>query len=185
MISAKARDSKDFVAMMQFVDWLWYSDAGEVFARWGTKGETYTGDPLAGKLTLAPDVTWAGINPSGKKNLQVDYGFFNGVFSYGGSTKLLDTQFTAEELEFQKLMNQRRTLPVPPPYPFTADEREQASLWETNLGDYVGQQTLKFILGKRPFSDWSTYLGELKGQNMTNYIDLVNKAYQRFKNKHG
>jgi putative aldouronate transport system substrate-binding protein len=185
MISSKARDSKNFVAMMQFVDWLWYSDAGEVFARWGIKGKTYTGDPLAGKLTLAPDVTWAGINPTGKKNLQVDYGFYNGVFSYGGSTKLLDTQFTAEELEFQKLMNQRRTLPVPPPYPFTADEREQASLWETNLGDYVGQQTLKFILGKRPFSDWSTYLSELKGQNMTNYIDLVNKAYQRFKNKHG
>ena len=41
MISAKARDSKNFVAMMQFVDWLFYSPAGKVFAKWGIKGTTY------------------------------------------------------------------------------------------------------------------------------------------------
>ena len=38
MISKKARDSKNFVAMMQFIDWLWYSDAGQEFAKWGVEG---------------------------------------------------------------------------------------------------------------------------------------------------
>ena len=114
----------------------------------------------------------------------MDYGFYNGVFAYGGSTKLLDTQFPAEELAFQKVMDARRTLPVPPPHPLTADEREQASLWETTLKDYVNQQSLKFALGQRSFGQWDTYVSELKGKNSGSYIDLVNKAHQRFEKKH-
>lgn len=185
MISSKARDSKNFVAMMQFIDWLWYSDAGQLFARWGIEGETYTGNVDDGTFKLSPEVRWAGVNPNAPKNLQVDYGFYNGVFAYGGSTKLLDTQFNPEELEFQKVMDARKTLPLPPPKPLTADEREQAALWETGLTDYVDQQTLKFALGKRPFSEWDAYVNELKGKNSQQYIDMINGAYERYKKQHG
>jgi putative aldouronate transport system substrate-binding protein len=185
MISKKARESKNFVAMMQFIDWLWYSDAGELFAKWGVEGTTYTGDVNDGTFKLEPDVTWAGLNPKGTKNLQVDYGFSNGVFAYGGTTKLLDSQFPAEELAFQNTMNSRQTLPLPPPHPLSADDREQATLWETNLADYVNQQTLKFILGKRPLSEWDAYVSELKGRNSDQYINLVNTAYQNYKKDHG
>src|SRR4030095_11484108 len=87
MISKKARDSKNFVAMMQFIDWLWYSDKGQEFAKWGVEGVTYTKDS-SGKRTLTPDVNVVGLNPKGTKHLQVDFGFFNGVFAYGGSTEL-------------------------------------------------------------------------------------------------
>jgi putative aldouronate transport system substrate-binding protein len=184
MINSKAKDSPNFVAMMQFIDWLWYSDAGQVFAKWGIEGTTYSGNVQSGTFELESGVTWAGLNPGAKKSLQVDYGFYNGVFAYGGSTKLLDTQFPAEELTFQKEMGARRTLPVPPPHPLTADEREQASLWETTLKDYVNQQSLKFALGQRSFGQWDTYVSELKGKNSGSYIDLVNKAYQRFEKKH-
>jgi len=185
MISSKAKDSPNFVAMMQFIDWLFYSAEGKMFAKWGVKGQTYNGSIDDGSFKLAPDVKWAGINPTATKNLQVDYGYFNGVFSYGGTTKLLNTQFTDEEKKFQDVMTQRKTLPVAPPKPLTSDEREQASLWETSLKDYVGQQTLKFILGTRPLSDWNTYVNELKGKNMTQYIDLINKAYSRYQKEHG
>jgi len=185
MISKKARDSKNFVAMMQFIDWLWYSDAGEMFARWGVEGTTYTGNVNDGSFKLEPGVTWAGINPGGAKSLQADYGFFNGVFAYGGTTKLLDSQFPPEELAFQSVMNARKTLPLPPPHPLSADDREQATLWETNLKDYVNQQTLKFILGQRPLSQWDSYVSELKGRNSDQYISLINTAYQNFKKNHG
>ena len=185
MISKKARDSKNFVAMMQFIDWLWYSDAGEMFAKWGIEGTTYTGNVNDGSFKLASDVTWAGVNPTGTKNLQSDFGFFNGVFAYGGSTKELDSQFPAEELQFQNVMNSRRTLPLPPPHPLSSDDREQATLWETNLKDYVNQQTLKFILGQRSLGEWDQYVSELKGRNSDQYINLINNAYQTFKQKHG
>jgi putative aldouronate transport system substrate-binding protein len=185
MIAKKARESKNFVAMMQFIDWLYYSPAGKLFAKWGLEGRTYTGSVDKGDFKLAPDVDWAGLNPSGTKNLQVDFGFSNGVFAYGGSTKLLDSQFPPEELEFQKAMNARATQPLPPAAPLNAEEREQATLWETALKDYVTQQSLKFILGQRPLSEWDAYVGELRTKNMTRYVDLVNKAYARFKKAHG
>ncbi|NUR58716.1 MAG: extracellular solute-binding protein [Catenulispora sp.] len=185
MISSKAKSGKDFVALMQFVDWLWYSDAGQMFAKWGIEGTTYTGSVDDGSFKLTPDVTWAGINPSGTKNLQVDFGFSNGVFAYGGSTKLLDSQFPPEELEFQKVMGARKTLPLPPAAPLSSDDREQATLWQTALKDYVNQQTLKFILGQRPLSEWNAYVSELKGKNSDQFISLVNKAYQDFKKNHG
>ncbi|ASW54420.1 extracellular solute-binding protein [Plantactinospora sp. KBS50] len=185
MISSKARDSENFVAMMQFIDWLWYSDEGELFAKWGVEGTTYTGDVNAGTFKLASDVDWAGLNPGASKALNADFGFSNGVFAYGGSTNLLNSQFPQEEQEYQKLMNQRQTLPLPPPKPLNADEREQATLWESGLRDHVDQQTLKFILGERPLSDWDAYLSELKGKSMDQYVDTVNKAYERFQKEHG
>lgn len=184
LISTKARESKNFVAMMQFIDWLWYSDAGLEFAKWGVEGVTYTKDS-SGKYALTPDVNVVGLNPKGTKHMQVDYGFYNGVFSYGGSTALRESFYSDEEKEFQKVMNARPTLPVPPPHPLTTEEREQATLWETGLKDYVNQQTLKFALGQRPLSEWDAYVGELKGKNLTPYLELVNKAYDRFKKDHG
>ena len=37
-------------------------------------------------------------------------------------------------------MNARKPLPLPPPHPLTAEEREQATLWETPLKDHVVQR---------------------------------------------
>ncbi|MFI6230326.1 extracellular solute-binding protein [Micromonospora echinospora] len=185
MISKKARESEHFVAMMQFIDWLWYSDAGQEFARWGVEGTTYTKD-AAGKPTLAPDVNVVGLNPKATKHLQKDFGFYNGVFAaYGGSTDLMRSFFSPEEQEFQKVMDARQPKPVAPPYPFTDEEREQASLWETPLKDHVTQNTLKFILGQRPLTEWDAYVSELRAKNADQYIDLVNKAHDRFQKENG
>ncbi|GLY97557.1 extracellular solute-binding protein [Actinoplanes sp. NBRC 103695] len=183
MISKKARESKNFVAMMQFIDWLWYSDAGLMFSKWGIEGDTYTGNVEDGSFKLDPRVKWGGLNPSAPKDLQVDYGFFNGVFAYGGSTKMLNSQFSEEEKAFQAEMNKRTTREVPPPHPLSPEEREQAALWESTLKDHVFQQTLRFALGQRPLSEWDAYVAELRTKNMDQYVDLVNKAYQRFQEK--
>jgi putative aldouronate transport system substrate-binding protein len=156
-----------------------------VFSKWGVEGTTYTGSVDDGTFKLAPDVNWGGLNPAGTKNLQVEYGYSNGVFSYGGTTKLLNSQFPKEEQAFQEVMNKRANQPLPPAHPLSAEEREQATLWETALRDHVFQQTLKFILGTRPLSEWDAYLGELKGKNMDKYMDTVNGAYTRYKKAHG
>ena len=183
IISKKARDSKNFVAMMQFIDWLWYSDAGQEFSKWGVEGVTYKKD--GGKNVLTDDVNVVGLNPKGTKHLQKDFGFYNGVFAYGGKPELVQGFFSAEEQENQKIMNARTPITVAPPYPLTEEEREQVTLWETPLKDYVQQQSLKFILGQRPLSEWDAYLTELKGKNMDQYMEVVQKAYDRYKREHG
>lgn len=182
MISSKAKDSKDFVAILQFVDWLFYSDAGQLFAKWGVEGLTYTQD-ANGDIKIGKDVDYVGLNPTAKKKLNIDYGFSNGNFAYGGSTKLLESTFSEEEKEFQKVMTARKTLPVSPPHPLNADEQEQYGLYDAPLHDYVEQQTLKFIMGDRPMSDYDKFTSELKGKNGDQYLSLLNSAYKRFKEK--
>ncbi|WP_425719488.1 extracellular solute-binding protein [Micromonospora sp. DT233] len=184
MISSKARNSKNFVAMMQLVDWLWYSDAGQEFARWGVEGTTWTRD-ASGKRTLSPEIDMVGINPKASKHLQKDFGFHNGVFTYGGPTELSRSFFSPEEQEFQKVMSARTPIPVAPPAPLTDEEREQASLWETPLRDFVTQNTLRFILGQRPLSEWDAYVAELRAKNSDQHVALVNKAYERYQKENG
>ncbi|HEY8473185.1 MAG TPA: extracellular solute-binding protein [Natronosporangium sp.] len=184
MISSAAREREDFVAMMQFIDWLWYSDEGKMFAKWGVEGVTYTGSIEDGTFKLADNIDWAGLNPDGEELLNADYGFFQGSFVYGGSTALLNSQFPPEEQEFQQAMADRESI-VGPPKPLTPVERERASLWETGLRDHVEQETLKFILGQRPLSEWDDYVRELEGLNMNEYIDMINEAHQRYVEEHG
>src|SRR3712207_7196134 len=77
MLTADAAEDENFVAMMQFIDWLYYSDEGLEFAKWGVEGETFTTE--GGERKLAPDVDWLGLNPTATKNLRTDFGFYNEI----------------------------------------------------------------------------------------------------------
>ncbi|MFE6194774.1 extracellular solute-binding protein [Streptomyces sp. NPDC057838] len=183
MVSSKALDSDGFVAMMQFLDWLWYSDEGQKFCKWGVEGVTYT-EP-GGRPRLKPGISLMGSDPDAAKDLQKDYGFFNGVFTYGGSWELVSSSFGPDEKKFQDAMARRRQLPVDPAHPLRSFEQEQATLWDTPLKDTVIQNTLKFVLGKRPLSEWDDYVAELEAKNMRQLVDLHNKAYERFAKENG
>jgi putative aldouronate transport system substrate-binding protein len=183
MISSKALKSDSFVAMMQFVDWLWYSDEGQKFCKWGVQGVTYT--ESGGRPVLKPGISLMGSDPDAPKDLQKNYGFFNGVFTYGGSWELVSSSFSPDEKKFQDAMAQRRELPIAPAHPLQSVEQEQATLWDTPLRDHVTQNTLKFALGKRPLSEWDDYVTELKAKNMDQLVDVHNKAYDRFRKENG
>jgi putative aldouronate transport system substrate-binding protein len=183
MISSEALKSDSFVAMMQFVDWLWYSDEGQRLARWGVEGVTYTRS--GSRYKLKPGISLMGSDPDAPKDMQKDYGFYNGVFAYGGSWELVSSMFSPDEKKFQAAMAQREQLPIDPAHPLQSFEQEQATLWDTPLKDTVIQNTLKFVLGKRPLSQWDAYLAELKSKNMQQLVDLHNKAYERFKKENG
>ncbi|WP_109001207.1 ABC transporter substrate-binding protein [Streptomyces rishiriensis] len=183
MISTKALKSDTFVAMMQFVDWLWYSDEGQRFAKWGVQGTTYTYS--GSQYKLEPGISLMGSDPDAPKDLQKDYGFFNGVFTYGGSWALVSSSFSPDEKRFQDAMAQRKQLPIDPAHPLQSVEQEQASLWDTPLRDHVTQNMLKFVLGKRPLSEWGDYVTELKAKNMDRLVGLHNKARERFKKENG
>ncbi|MEO6083035.1 MAG: extracellular solute-binding protein [Umezawaea sp.] len=184
MVSAKLAESDKFVATMQFIDWLWYSDEAQEFTKWGVQGTTFDKD-ASGKRTLKPEVAFGGMNAGAPKNLQRDFGFQGGVFSYGGSTELLQSMFTEEEIAFQKTMADKKVLPLAPPYPFNETEREQATVWDAPLKDLATTSALQFILGSRDLSTWDAYVAELDSKGKNQYIDLVNGAYQRYKQKNG
>jgi putative aldouronate transport system substrate-binding protein len=185
MISADALEDENFVAMMQFVDWLYYSDEGLEFSKWGVEGETFTKEGETRQL--AADVDWLGLNPGAPTNLRTDYGFMNGVFmhEHGSSDELVRSLLPEEEIAWQESMADKERIEVAPPAPLDELEREQASLSETSLLDYVRQNTLAFITGQRDLSEWDDYVTELEGQNLTAYMDIVNGAQQRYAETNG
>ncbi|WP_260989816.1 extracellular solute-binding protein [Paenibacillus xylanexedens] len=180
MISGKIKDSDNFKAILQFIDWLYYSDEGQEFAKWGVENETYTKE--GGKRKLADDINYNGLNPKGTKDLRVDFGFSGGVFAYGGTTDLLQSMFSEEELVFQKNMKEiKEVIPAEPPIPYSSEDRERVTLMSTPLKDYTDQNTLKFIIGERKLSEYDTFLKELESQGLSNYVKMANDTYKTYK----
>jgi putative aldouronate transport system substrate-binding protein len=184
MISSKAASDPNFIAMLQFIDWLWYSDAGMLYARWGIDGTTYTGSVADGTFALEPNVDWSGLHPNAKIEINVQYGFYNGVFSVGGSNQLMDTQYPPAELAFQKIMDVRTPLPVNPPAPLTTLQQQTATTSGTSLMDYVQSQTVSFITGKRPLSQWGAFQNELTGKGSSNFLNIFTTAYNTYNSAH-
>ncbi len=86
VLNADVAKKPYFKALLQFVDWLYFSDEGIEFAVWGQEGQTYTKD-ADGTRVLNADINGNNQNPDATKKLQADFGFFNGVFMAGvGST---------------------------------------------------------------------------------------------------
>ncbi|WDH83640.1 extracellular solute-binding protein [Paenibacillus urinalis] len=184
MISSKAKESENFEAIIQFIDWLYYSDEGQEFAKWGVEGETFTKEN--GVRKLVEDINYNGLNPDGTKDLRIEYGFSGGVFAYGGTTDLLHSMFSEEELKFQNDMKKvKDVVPAEPPIPYSVEERERVTLLSTPLKDYTDQNTFKFILGERDLSEFDTFVSELESQGVSQYLEIANETYKEYKEKAG
>ena len=176
-LSTKAAERDDFVALLQFVDWLYYSDEGLEFAKWGVEGETFTTE-ADGTRTLAEDVDWGGLNPGAEKMLNTDFGFYNGVFSlaHGSTSDLVKSTLTPEVQAFLDEMNAKDVAENGPGIAMDEMQREEASLTQTNLQDLVMTASAQFILGDRPLDEWDTYVTELENAGLQTYVDTVNEA---------
>ena len=72
-----------------------------------------------------------------------------------------------------------------PPAPLNESELEQASLMATPIKDTVDSNTLAFILGQRPMSEWDDYVAEVEAGGVQAYLDLVNGAQKRYAEANG
>ena len=184
MISQKALDElgKDgFIKMLRFVDWLWYSEEGKDLTRWGVEGETYTVEN--GVYKLNPEITYAGLNPTAEKKLNVDYGFGNGVFMYGGTLEHASSMLSPELQDFCNRLNSYRELkPVNPPVVGDEDQTEEMNLIKTPLIDYVKSATLQFITGQMDINaDWDKYVAACESNNSKTYENMYKEIYSNSK----
>ena len=102
----------EFIKMMRFVDWLWYSDEGLTLTKWGKEGETYT--VTDGTYSLTPGYYCKGLSIGQTSDDQVDLreelGYACGNFMYGGNTELLTSNFTEDLRDFYDRQGQYRKL---------------------------------------------------------------------------
>jgi putative aldouronate transport system substrate-binding protein len=185
MISQNALNKlgKDkFIEMLRFVDWLWYSDEGQTLSLWGVEGETYTKD-ASGNITLKPDISYNGINPTAPKKLNVDFGFGGGNFAYGGSTKLRLSKMTEGEKDFvNRVLTLRKPRTLAPPIMGNPTESEQMNLISKPLMDYVDTMTLKFVTGQANIAtDWNAYVAQTETLGASRYIKMANDIFNKTK----
>lgn len=188
MVNSEAKDDPHFIAMLQFLDWLYYSPDAREMLRWGVEGETYTKSD-DGKFTLEPDYSLDAfnLNTDAPTDIGKDLGFSSEVLAGSTESRALKESYNSPQfVEYIDSVLSTRTPRDPfPPAPLNEAELEQASLLTTTLTDTVNTNTLKFILGERDLSEWDAYVTELEGQNLQGYLDLVNGAYQRFAESNG
>ena len=189
MISTKALDElgeEDFIKMMRFVDWLWYSEEGQILTKWGIEGETYTVSE-DGTYSLTPAYYCGGLTIPQTSDDQVDMreelGYACGNYMYGGNTELLTSNFSDTWKDFYDRMGQYRSLrPMEPTVALDEDQREMANLWGTPLTDTINTWTNRFAMGQADIeADWDQYVSEVEAQNLQSIVDLYNETYQASK----
>jgi putative aldouronate transport system substrate-binding protein len=188
MVNAEAKDDPHFIAMLQFLDWLYYNPDAREMLRWGVEGETYTKSD-DGKFTLEPGYSLDAFNINFGEGTDIakDLGFSNEVLAGSTESRALKESYNSPQfVDYIDSVLSTRTPRDPfPPAPLNEAELEQASLLTTTLTDTVNTNTLKFILGERDLSEWDAYVAELEGQNLQGYLDLINGAHQRFAESNG
>jgi putative aldouronate transport system substrate-binding protein len=179
--SLKELGEEDFIKMLRFIDWLWYSDEGQTFSKWGVEGETYTVENNA--KVLKPDISYGGLNPSAEKALNVDYGFSNGIFMYGGTAKLAASMLdTGLKDYFNRLYTYRDIRPLAPVIRGNEKENEQMNLIKEALIAYVKTATLEFITGEKNIqTSWNEYVKTCRSYSSDVYTKMYNEIYQRNK----
>lgn len=188
MISQNALDElgeEEFIKMLRFVDWLWYSEEGQTLSLWGVEGETYT--KSEDTITLNSDITYNGMNPDAPKKLNADFGFGGGVFAYGGPTWLRVSKFTEGEKDYNnRIQEYREPRPIDPPFMANEEESEELNLISTPLIDCVKAWTQKFITGQADIeTQWDAYVAECEALGATRFVTQVNEIFNKNKSKLG
>lgn len=189
MISTRALTElgeDEFIKMMRFVDWLWYSDAGLTLTKWGVEGQTYE---IAedGTYALLPQYYCGGLSiaqtSDDQEDMRLKYGFACGNFMYGGSTELLTSNFSVDLQDFYDRQGEYRTLkPLDPSIALSEDDSEMANMWGQNAFSAMNTWTLNFAMGYKDVeADWDAYVAEIQATDAQQVCDLYNQYYQNSK----
>ncbi|MDR2929471.1 MAG: extracellular solute-binding protein [Propionibacteriaceae bacterium] len=190
IFSSKLAEDPHFKAILQFVDWLYFSPEGVEFAQWGVQCDagvtdstqcTYTKDASDQRALLADINNAQGLNPAGTKMLTVDYGFSNGVFwpANGTYKDLMLSYYSPIMQDFATKMATKAETDTPPATPMDSDTLQQTGALYTSLKDLVATNDTKFILGQQPMSDWESYVSQLEAASMDQYVQLYNDSVKK------
>lgn len=175
------KTTKVAVEAIKMFDYL-YSDAGIELINWGIEGKTFA--KVDGRNTFLPNVKTA-LNPKGTLDVQKDYSvqvFYPvltpdayAAISYGKNS--IPGSKMYQEKNFG-----RPVAPIVDAF-ITKENNDKAAAIATPLYPIRDQNVIKFITGKRPFSEWDKYIEELKSYKMDDLTKIYNDAYAAYLNR--
>lgn len=187
MLSSEITKSENFLATLQFVDWLYFNPEARDMLRWGEKDVTYTkADDGTIELDDGYSLDDYALNAGAETDIKTDLGFSTFPAESTESRALKESYSTPEFVQYIDDVLTTRTPREPfPPTPMDETELEQASLLATPIKDAVDTGTLQFIMGERDMSEWDAFVGELQAAGVDRYLELLNTAKDRFVEANG
>lgn len=182
MLSSKVAESENFLAILQFLDWLYFAPEAREMLRWGIEGETYTkAEDGTIELTEGHSLDAFDLNTDAETDILKDLGFST-FLAEATESRALKQSYNSEEFTayIDGVVENLESMPPWAPAPLEEAELEQASLMATPLKDMVDTATLQFILGERDLSEWEDFHAELEASGLENYVSLINSARERF-----
>ena len=188
-ISQKALDElgeAEFIKLMRFVDWMFYSKEAYSLCKWGPEGKTWEWKTVNGTKikALKAGFKCGGLGLTGSDDdvdIRLKWGYAGGNYFYGHSTAESTDAFTPEVQDLYARYAKYKTVAVVEPKAKpTEDQREQLNLWGVPLMDNINAWTLKFATGQKDINkDWNEYVSSCKNLNVDKIVNLTNEIYKK------
>ena len=188
-ISQKALDElgeAEFIKLMRFVDWMFYSKEAYSLCKWGPEGKTWEWKTVNGTKikALKSGFKCGGLGLTGSDDdvdIRLKWGYAGGNYFYGHSTAESTDAFTPEVQDLYARYAKYKTVAVVEPKAKpTEDQREQLNLWGVPLMDNINAWTLKFATGQKDINkDWNEYVASCKNLNVDKIVNLTNEIYKK------
>jgi putative aldouronate transport system substrate-binding protein len=172
VIANRAASEPYFDRLLQFLDWLYYSEEGMVLTSWGVEGVTF--EVVDGRRELLPHIEfWR--NPEGDLH-RWDLGL--DAFTINMHPEWLDYQSPERIATFlQEVSAKGYIAPTQPPVVVDSATQEFIDLTLPPLNDYVNTAQLEFIYGHLDLdADWDEYISTLEGRGLRELEERVNEA---------
>ena len=185
----KDMSESEFIRLMRFVDWLFYSDEALTMTKWGVEGETYTVD-AEGNYSLTPGYYCGGLTipqtSDDQVDMRIELGYAGGNYMYSGSRELLASAFSPELRDFYDRMAEYRTLrPNAPGVALTEDQNEQVGMWASGYKSALETWILRYCMNQDGYTDidatWDQFQSEIMAQHAEDILNTYNEAYQASK----
>ncbi|MDL2301661.1 sugar ABC transporter substrate-binding protein [Lachnospiraceae bacterium OttesenSCG-928-D06] len=192
MISSKALTElgeEEFIKLIRFVDWLFYSDEAYDLTKWGVEGQTYemVKDETTGReiKQLLPQWYCGGLaigqTSDDQEDMRIKLGYAGGVLYYAGTAEQVADAFNPVLQDyFARVKDYRDLKPLDPAVAGSEDENEQINLWKTPLISNVNSWTLQFAIGQKDIeADWDAYVSSCENLMSKQLVDLYNEINQK------
>jgi len=177
---ASVAEREDLDKVLDFVDWLYYSEDAALMSAIGKDGLTYTMD--GENYVLNKNIKTVN-QPDGNIELNKEYGFgvigFTTLVAENIPDSAMDLIRLPKETERKKYMIENGMVDKDDPtIKFTQEQSEQAKLLYTNLNDYTNSMIVKFIYGEESLDNWDEYVNKCRDMGSEELIELVNTAWK-------
>lgn len=164
---------------IQWADY-WYSKVGRTFV-WGINGVIYNfnkdGEPEYTDYVMK--------NPNGKSmnevrgSISIGRGLWPSVVgAHSLVVSMYPPEVEANRIKYR--LPELMTRPLPYGLSFTQSENDKLARFETDVKTFVGENLINFIIGKKPISEWDSYVAKVKSMGIDEMIKVYQDSYDRW-----